>query len=717
MKYFRFLFFMACVLAFQAGVAQTWPFQDTTLSSDQRVDDLIKRLTIKEKASLMLYNNPAIERLGIQEYNWWNECLHGVARAGKATVFPQAIGLAATFDDNLVYKVASAISDEARSKHHEAIRKGNRQQYTGLSFWTPNINIFRDPRWGRGQETYGEDPYLTSRMGVAFIKGLQGNDPKYLKVSACAKHYVVHSGPEQTRHSFNALPDEWDFHESYLPSFRALVDAGVESVMCAYNRVYNEPCCGSQPLLVDILRKEWGFKGHVVSDCWALDDIWLRHRVVKERIDAAVMAAKAGVNLNCGYIYQFLPEAVEKGLIDEKLIDNDLRPLILTRIKLGLLNPGERSPFSNIAPSVVDGEVNRKLAYLSAVESIVLLKNNGILPLQRDSIHNLFVTGATANDMVALYGNYNGLSGNMVTLLEGILGKVDAGTVVEYNQGFLFNNDTVFQGFWQASRADAIIICIGINSLFEGEEGEAMYNAEGGDRSSIELPHNQVKFVRMMREKMKNTPIILVVTGGSAIAMNEVVELADAAIFTWYPGEEGGNAVADVLFGNYNPAGRLPVTFYKSTSDLPAFDDYRMRNRTYRYFKGIPQFPFGFGLSFTSFEYSHLRVDQTVYLTTDTIHFDLEVKNTGKRDGDEVIQVYIKDRDSADRIPLQQLKGFQRIYLLKGETQRVMFALPVCSLAHWNMENHRLEVQSGAYIIRVGSSSADIRLEKEILIR
>ena len=362
-----------------------FPFQNPGLIQEERIKDLISRLTLEEKASLMLYNSPAIERLGIPEYNWWNECLHGVARAGKATVFPQAIGLAATFDEELIFKVATAISDEARAKHHEAVKMGNRAQYNGLSFWTPNINIFRDPRWGRGQETYGEDPFLTSRIGIAFVKGLQGNDPKYLKASACAKHYVVHSGPEKVRHVFNALPDERDFRETYLPAFQALVEEGnVESVMCAYNRTYDQPCCGSNFLIDSILRKEWNFKGHVVSDCWALDDIWARHKVVATRVEAAAMAAKAGVNLNCGYIYQYLPKAVDTGLITEKIVNAALEPLLRTRFKLGLFDPDELNPYSKIPKEVVNCEKHKQLAYEAAAKSIVLLKNKGnVLPLNQ----------------------------------------------------------------------------------------------------------------------------------------------------------------------------------------------------------------------------------------------------------------------------------------------------------------------------------------------
>jgi len=712
----RFFSIMVFLFFSVPGFTQL-PYQNPALPDDKRIDDLISRLSISEKSSLMLYNSPAIERFGIQEYNWWNECLHGVGRAGKATVFPQAIALAATFDDSLAYRVATAISDEARAKHNAAIRKGNRRQYTGLSFWTPNINIFRDPRWGRGQETYGEDPYLTSRMGAAFVKGLQGDDPYYLKVSACAKHFVVHSGPEKTRHMFNALPNDRDFRETYLPAFRACIDAGVESVMCAYNRVYDEPCCGSAFLLTGLLRDAWGFKGHIVSDCWALDDIWLRHKTVATRAEAAAMAAKAGVSLNCGYIYQYLPEAVEKGLVEEATIDQDLKYLLKTRARLGLLFPDKNSPFDTISPLRVNSDAHQKLAYETAAKSIVLLKNNGVLPLDKEKLKNLFVVGPTAGDMNALLGNYNGISGHMVTFLEGIIDRVDAGTVVESNQGYLYNNDTLFQGFWQASGADFVIACVGLTSLFEGEEGEAMYNPEGGDRSNIELPRNQVKFLQLMREKIKDKPLIVIVTGGSAIALTEILNIADAILFAWYPGEQGGNALADILFGKVNPSGRLPVTFYRSTNDLPPFENYSMDKRTYRYFHGKSLYPFGYGLSYTTFAYDILTTDKPTYSTEDTVNLKISVSNSGKNDGEEVVQVYIRDMKASVPVPIHSLKGFRRVFLPAGTTKTIKIQIPVRELAYWVPDKKVFEVEKGKFIIQVGASSSDIRMESIIDVK
>ncbi len=703
--------FFGCIQNNPSEVIKTeYPFQNPELDRETRIDDLISRLTLKEKASLMLYNSPAIERLGIPEYNWWSECLHGVARAGRATVFPQAIALAATFDDDLIFRIATAISDEARAKHQDAVKMGNRVQYNGLSFWSPNINIFRDPRWGRGQETYGEDPYLTSRIGVAFVKGLQGNDPKYLKISACAKHFVVHSGPEKNRHEFNALPNERDFRETYLPAFQALVeDAHVESVMCAYNRTYDQPCCGSNFLIDTILRKEWHFQGHVISDCWALDDIWLRHKVVPTKIDAAVMAVKAGVNLNCGYLYQYLPDAVDSGLIDVATVDSALKPLLRTRFKLGMFDPDEMNPWTKISPEVVESPGHKQLAYQAAAKSIVLLKNKGkVLPLKRDTLKNLLVTGPTAADVTSLMGNYNGLSDEFVTILEGIVGRVKAGTIVEHNEGLLFQNDSLMHGFWQASRADVVIVCIGINSLFEGEEGDVMMNPNGGDRKQIELPKNQIEYVKRMREKMGDKPLIVIVTGGSAIAMPEIDSLADALLFAWYPGEQGGNAIADILFGNENPSGRLPVTFYKSTNDLPDFEDYSMEGRTYRYFKGDPLYSFGYGLSYTKFAYSNASISQE----DSQITFHVTVKNSGDYNGDEVVQVYARKIDPQFWRPIKQLVAFKRVSLKKGEEKTISIPIDPKQLKYWDIAEHKYLVEPGEYEFDAGSSSEDIKVSK-----
>lgn len=692
-----------------------FPFQNPDIPTDQRIDDLLSRLTPAEKVSQLLYNSPAIDRLGIPEYNWWNECLHGVGRAGRATVFPQAIGLAATFDDSLVYRIADAISTEARAKFNEAVKKGNRSQYMGLSFWTPNINIFRDPRWGRGQETYGEDPYLTGRMGSAFVRGLQGNDPKYLKAAACAKHFAVHSGPEKTRHEFNANPTEKDFRETYLPAFKTLADAKVEAVMCAYNRLYDEPCCGSNYLLNNILREEWGFEGHIVTDCWALDDIWLRHKVVETREEAAAMAATAGVNLNCGYIYQYLPQAIEKGLISESILDTILGPLLKTRIKLGLFDPPEMMPWSDIGEEAVNSQAHIALAYEAAAKSIVLLQNkNKFLPLKRDSITNIFITGPTAADILALTGNYNGWSGDMVTFLEGITRSVDAGTKVDYSMGCRLSEPGAYTGFWEAQMADVIVVCLGNTRMLEGEEGDAMLNPDGGDRTDIRLPESQREYIRLLREKAPDKPIIAVITGGSAIALQDVLETADAVLFAWYPGEQGGTALADILFGKVNPSGRLPVTFYKSVEDLPPFNDYSMEGRTYKYFKGEPLFPFGFGLSYTTFEYLESSITKRTYGDAEKITVTVKVKNNGNCEGENVVLVYASwagepINKNGIRMPQSErtLVGFKRVHLEAGEINTITFDVDLLDMHQWDEKHHQYYVRKGDYYINLEQIDAE----------
>jgi beta-glucosidase len=724
----RIIYLLACFIIISGLNSHSqeyqYPFKNPGLSVDQRIDDLISRMTLEEKTSQLLYNSPAIDRLGIPEYNWWNECLHGIGRAGRATVFPQAIGLAATFDDDLVFRVADVISTEARAKYNEATRKNNHVQYLGLTFWSPNINIFRDPRWGRGQETYGEDPYLTGRMGSAFVGGLQGNDPDYLKAAACAKHFAVHSGPEKTRHEFDAEPDEKDFRETYLPAFKSLVDAKVEAVMCAYNRVYGEPCCGSKYLLNDILRREWGFQGHIVTDCWALDDIWLRHKVVDTEEEAAAMAALAGTNLNCGYIYKFIPKAIEQGLITEATVDSILRPLLKTRFKLGLFDPPEQVPWSNLGPEVVDSPEHRKLAYEAAVKSIVLLQNkNQVLPLNRDSIRSIFITGPTGADVMALVGNYNGWSGDMVTFLEGITRAVDVGTVVDYSMGCFLNTPGNYTGFWEAGRSDVIIVCLGNTRMMEGEEGDAMMNPEGGDRSDIRLPESQREFIRLMREKVPGKPIIAIITGGSAIALQDVLDAADAVLFAWYPGEQGGVALADILFGNANPSGRLPVTFYKSVDDLPPFDDYSMKGRTYRFFTGEPLFPFGFGLSYSTFMYTGIACKKGKYIEGEKIRANLTLKNTGDRSGEEVVLIYASKAGEempkpGHYFPVREksLVGFTRVSLEAGETRTIPIEADLMDMHQWDDMNQRYFVEKGNYILQVspcggGGFSMQVSLE------
>jgi beta-glucosidase len=687
-------------------------YEDPDQPIDERVRDLISRMTLEEKVSQMMYNSPAIPRLSLPAYNWWNECLHGVARAGRATVFPQAIGLAATFDTNLMFRIASAISDEARAMHHAAVRKGYRMQYAGLTFWTPNINIFRDPRWGRGQETYGEDPFLTSRMGVAFVKGLQGDHPKYLKAAACAKHFAVHSGPEKDRHHFNAIAGKKDLHETYLPAFKALVDAGVEAVMCAYNRANDEPCCGSKTLLQDILRQQWGFQGHVVSDCWALADIHAGHKVTKSPAESAALALNRGVNLNCGSTFPHLPEAVRQGLVTEEAIDNSLAILLRTRFKLGLFDPEEQNPYAAIPPEVVNCDKHRQLAREAAAKSIVLLKNDRkVLPLPKD-IRQVFVVGPNAANLDVLLGNYYGVSANMVTILEGIAGKVALGGFVGYKHGFLLDRENLNSHDWtvgEARAADASIVVMGLSGLLEGEEGESIASAHSGDRVDINLPPNQIAYLRKLRQDNPK-PLIVVLTGGSPLALGEVHELADAVLFAWYPGEEGGNAVADVIFGEVSPSGRLPITFPKSAEQLPPFDDYRMAGRTYRYMQEEPMYPFGFGLSYTKFAYSDLKLSAAKVKKGREVTASVRVANNGSVEGEEVAQLYLTDLEASVATPGYALKGFQRVRLEPGESKTLQFVITPEMMSLVDYEGNQV-LEPGQFKVTLGGSSPGRRSE------
>lgn len=686
------------------------PWQNPDLPVDERVQDLISRLTLEEKCSQMLYNCPAIERIGIPAYNWWSEALHGVARMGRATVFPQPIGMAATFDTALICRVASAISDEARAKFNAAIRIGNITQYGGLSFWSPNINIFRDPRWGRGMETWGEDPFLTGMLGFAFVRGMQGNDPHYLKTAACAKHFVVHSGPEKLRHEFNANPPVKDFRETYLPAFKRLVQQGhVESVMCAYNRTYDEPCCGSPYLLQEILRNEWGFRGHIVSDCWALTDFNQFHKVTASNEESAAKALLAGVDLNCGVAYRELVPAVLDGLITEAEVDRNLAFLLRTRFRLGLFDPPGMNPWENIPPDVINCEAHQQIARTTATESIVLLKNNGVLPLKKD-LHRYIVTGPLAADVNVLLGNYNGVPAEAVTILEGITGVVDPGSRISYHSGFLLTGEDTVKPRWtlfDVDNADVTIVVMGINPLFEGEDGEALATTMGADKEDIRMPENQIRYLREL-VKGKTKPVVAVVTGGSPLDLTEVYDLVDALIFAWYPGEQGGNAMADVLFGNVSPAGRLPVTFPRSVEQLPPFDDYSMVGRTYRYMTEEPLFPFGFGLSYTTFRYDSLRMPDAGIGQAETIHLACRVTNTGTSASDEVVQLYLSRADLPFRVPECELRGFSRIHLEPGEHQTVQFILEPEDLLLVNMEGKSVYVP-GTLKIFVGGSQPDAR--------
>ena len=832
-------------------------------SDKERVDDLVSRMTLEEKISQMVHDAPAIERLGIPAYGWWNECLHGVARAGVATVFPQAIGLAATWDIRLMAEVANAISDEARAKHHESLRRGVRQNYTGLTFWSPNVNIFRDPRWGRGQETYGEDPYLTAAMGVTFVKGLQGDDGEALKAVATPKHFAVHSGPESDRHRFDAAVSERDLRETYLPAFEACVVEGrAASVMGAYNRINGEPCCASPTLLQKILREEWGFEGYVVSDCWAIDDIFGGHGLVETAAEASALAVKTGCDLECGCAFPALLDAVRQGLIDKAAIDRAVALLFAARFRLGMFDPPEQTRYGGIPFEVNDSPAHRELALQAARESIVLLKNEPaaardarkpLLPLPKD-LKSIAVIGPNADDLAVLLGNYCGTPSAAVTPLEGIRRKVAPGTAVYTAQGceiaagvpplqvipsaclrpgggtghgltgtyfrdhrfsdaafmrvdplvdFLWRDASPLGGWgtepfaarwtgalipplsgtyrlgvrgssgfslwldgrelldfathdhetftrtvaveleggrlyqvrldyinagrdpkvqlvWAvpgrdyaaealraAERAEIVVMVMGLSPSLEGEDMPVYVEGfAGGDRTDIALPATQETLLRQVHATGK--PVVLVLMGGSALAVPWAHSHVPAILTVWYPGEEGGEAIADVLFGDTNPAGRLPVTFYKSVDQLPPFHDYNMAGRTYRYMTEEPLYPFGFGRSYTAFEYSDLAIDPSRMGPGGAVQVAVDVANVGEVVGDEVVQLYISHRNSAVNRPVKELKSFERISLAPGERRTVTFTLAASQLTYWGGDGWVLE--PGTVEVQAGSSSRDIRV-------
>jgi beta-glucosidase len=862
-----------CAAAGAPAAAQTPAYRNESLSFEARAADLVSRMTLEEKANQLKDAAPAIERLGVPVYNWWNEGLHGVARSGLATVFPQAIGFAATWNDSLVFRMASVISDEARAKHHEYVRADQRQRYQGLTIWSPNINLFRDPRWGRGQETYGEDPFLTSRLGVQFIRGLQGNDPKYYKTIATVKHFAVHSGPEPERHTFDAVVNERDLRETYLPHFETTIkEAKPYSLMCAYNRVNGEAACASD-LLLGILRREWKFPGFIVSDCGAIDDIYLNHKVVPTASEAAAIGVKHETDLDCfGRVYPTLVEAVQKGQITEREIDASVRRLFVARMKLGMFDSPERVRWAQIPFSVLDQPTHRELARQVARESIVLLKNDrNTLPL-RKNLGTVAVIGPNADQWRMLLGNYNGIPKAPVTPLRGIREALASrGTRVLYAlgsdlaEGFpvlstapssvlrtpegqpglkaeyfaskamegtpVFTaTDTVVEADWSeaaprpemnnndfgvrwsgtftpsvtgayrlgvigtmrvqlflddsavvrsvypqrdnefpdprlsqtdparplqlqagrayrirleaaesygeaqaqlvwappsgpleeaavaaAQQADAVVLFLGLTANLEGEEMRVQIPGfRGGDRTSIDLPAPQQQLLEKVVAVGK--PTVLVLLNGSAIAVNWAQQHVPAIVEAWYPGQAGGSAIADVLFGDYNPAGRLPVTFYKSASDLPPFEDYAMKGRTYRYFAGTPLYPFGHGLSYTTFAYKNLRTTAARVPAAGTIGVSVDVTNSGAVAGDEVVQLYVSH--PASRVPraIRELRGYRRVTLRPGETRTVRFSVPVSSLAYWNDRTDRWIVESAPVKLEVGASSADIRAEGTVRV-
>jgi beta-glucosidase len=833
-------------------------YLNPSMPVERRVADLVSRMTLEEKVSQMMNKSAAIDRLGVPAYDWWNEALHGVAYAGVATVFPQSIGLGATFDERLMREVSTAISDEARAKFNDAVARGNRKRFYGLTFWSPNVNIFRDPRWGRGQETYGEDPYLTSRLGIAFVRGMQGDDPTYLKTIATPKHYAVHSGPESERHVFDARPSEHDLWETYLPAFRALItEAKAGSIMCAYNSLDGEPVCASPRMMHDILRVRWGFGGYVVSDCDAVADIYKHHNFAKTEEEASALAVRAGTDLTCGYEYRSLVAAVQKGLITEAEIDASVKRLFAARFRLGLFDPPQSVAYSRIPFGVNDSAAHRSLAQHAARESIVLLKNdNNTLPLRKD-IKSIAVIGPDADALDVLLGNYHGIASKWTTPLEGIRRKVSNTTRVNYATGTTLTGEAIvpvpasalsqengqpglraeyfankelqgtpavtrvdqqinfdwftdppapqlpmdnFSARWTgrvtaptsgtyqfgaraddavrvwlddklvvdnwrdgsaktitrpfemeaghayklrveyydryadataklvwgpphlaesmrdealraARESDVIVLALGLSPSIEGEEMDVKLEGfSGGDRTSLDLPRPQAELLEAIAATGK--PVVLVLLNGGALSVNWAQANVSAIVEAWYPGEEGGAAVADVLFGDYNPAGRLPVTFYKSADQLPAFNDYSMRGRTYRYFTGEPLYPFGYGLSYTTFKYDNLSVTKSAKVS-ETVRVSVDVRNAGALAGDEVVQLYVSAPHDADT-PIRSLRGVERVNLKAGERRRVTFTLSPEDLASVDEKGQRV-VRPGRFTLSVGGKqpgfggSADAR--------
>ena len=711
MKHWQFFFALhVCLLCSAAMLlnAQPFPYENPSFSPEQRAEDLCSRLNLEEKAKLMLHRSPAIERLNVPAFEWWNEALHGVGRSGFATVFPITMGMAATFDDQLVYRVFTAVSDEARAKNTEARRKKEVRQYQGLSFYTPNINIFRDPRWGRGQETYGEDPFLTSQMGLAVVRGLQGEGQKYLKTLACAKHFAVHSGPEWNRHSFDVeqLPAR-DLWETYLPAFKALVQQGhVKEVMCAYQRIDGEPCCGNTRFLQHILRDEWGFQGLVTSDCWAVADFWQKghHEFSATKEDAVARAVVTGTDLECGSDYPAIPDAVAQGKLTEEQVDISLKRLLQARFELGDFDDDQLVAWTDIPMSVVCSAEHRELALQAARESMTLLKNDGILPLC--SKQRIVVVGPNADNASMQWGNYNGFPTETITILDGIRSKSDQ---VSFLDGFehvgkgMDEKQLLAEHYLsRISDADVVVFVGGISPRLEGEEMSVDAEGfKGGDRLSIELPKVQRDFLAALHAMGK--PVVYVNCSGSAMGLVPEQANANAILQAWYPGEQGGRAVADVLFGDYNPSGKLPVTFYRSVDQLPDYEDYRMAGRTYRYFQGEPLYPFGFGLSYTTFKlgtpsYQNGKVK-------------VDITNTGKQEGAEVVQVYLRDPRDTDG-PIKTLRAYQRVNLQPGEQRTLTIDLPRERFELWDTATNTMRVRKGKYEIMVGTSSADSDLQR-----
>lgn len=684
----------------------------------ERARKLVEQMTLEEKTFQTLNGAAEIKRLGIKAYNWWNEALHGVARAGVATVFPQAISLAATFDEDFMEQVADAISTEGRAKFNMQQKYDDTDIYKGLTFWSPNVNIFRDPRWGRGHETFGEDPYLSSRLGVRFVEGLQGHDENYLKAAACAKHFAVHSGPEDIRHSFNAVVSKQDLYETYLPAFKACVkEAKVEAVMGAYNRTNGEPCCGSKALLQDILRKEWGFQGHVVSDCWAIKDFHEGHGVTGGALESVALAMNNGCDLNCGQLFAYLTEAVKQGMVAEERLDEALVNLFTARMKLGVFDEKGSTPYDDIPYTVVDSAEMKALNLKAAEKCITLLKNEDhLLPLDKTKLKTIGIIGPNADNRKALVGNYEGTASRYYTISEGIQDYVGEDVRVLFSEGCHLYKDKISdlsQGSDRLSEvkgicdeSDVVILCLGLDSGLEGEEGDEGNQYASGDKPGLDLPGKQQELLETVYESGK--PVVLVLLSGSALAVTWADEHIPAILQGWYPGAQGGKAIAKVLFGDKNPEGKLPVTFYRSTQELPEFTDYSMKGRTYRYMKNEALYPFGYGLSYTDFTYSDVKLSSDK-IKEEGITVCTVLTNTGSMEGTETVQVYVKaDREGT---PNAQLKGIRKVCLKPGESREVAVTLPLSAFALYD-EQAVNRVLEGNYLVYMGGSQPDGRSEK-----
>ncbi len=686
----------------------------------QRAKELVGRMTLEEKASQLRYDAPAIPRLGVPAYNWWNEGLHGVARAGVATMFPQAIGTAAAFDTELLEKIGDVIAVEGRAKYNAYREEEDRDIYKGLTFWSPNVNIFRDPRWGRGHETYGEDPYLTGELGKAFVEGLQG-DGEYLKAAACAKHFAVHSGPEAVRHKFNAKASKKDLRETYLPAFEKLVkEAGVEAVMGAYNRTNGEPCCGSKTLMEDILRGEWEFEGHYVSDCWAIRDFHTQHMITDTAEESAALALKTGCDVNCGITYLHLMKAYQDGMVTEEEITTAAERLFTTRFLLGLFDETE---YDRIGYDRLECPEHLALADRAAAESVVLLKNDGILPLKKEGLKTVGVVGPNANSRAALVGNYHGTSSRYITVLEGIQDVLGDDVRVYYSEGchlfkekvenLALRQDRISEAVAVAKNSDVVILCVGLDETLEGEEGDTGNSYASGDKMDLLLPQAQRELLEAVVKTGK--PVVLVNMTGSAMDLRDAQEHCAAVVQAWYPGARGGRVVADILFGALSPSGKLPVTFYHDTEELPDFEDYSMKNRTYRYFTGEVLYPFGYGLTYGSMELDGVKLNgqeaakggEAVW-AGEELRLEAVVSNKSDRTLQEVVQVYIRALDSGDATPNSRLCGFARVTVEPGCSVTVQ--VPVDRDAFTVINDEGEKVSGGSrFAVNVGFGQPDAR--------